>query len=289
MRGVATGVLAGALLALAAIAPPTRAEPDAGDLVHAKDLYKSAEAAMTDGRFSDAIRDYGAAYEITKDPVLFYKIGTANERLGKCEVALIYYRRYLKEGQPTEQFVKKTHERIAACGGSIIPPVRPTLGDGSGSDHAETGSAAAPEPEPQPQPQPPDAGSGSAAAGSAATAAPPVLGKNRAPWLLVGGSIAFGTLGAVLAYSANAAERDIDDLYVGLMGTPPAFDPRTKQRYDDAIAEGERYQTLSLISFGVAGAMAIGAAVLFAIDRDRVQVAPTASRDGAGVSATVRF
>ena len=49
-------------------------------------------------RFDDAIRDYGAAYELSRDPALFFKIGRANERAGKCEVAVSYYRRYLRQG-----------------------------------------------------------------------------------------------------------------------------------------------------------------------------------------------
>src|SRR6185369_16837976 len=102
MRGVASGVLAGVVLAAAIVGPsPTRAQPAPTEVERAKDLYTSAEAAMREARYADAIRDYGAAYEITRDAVLFYKIGAAHERLGKCDVALIYYRRYLKEAQPS--------------------------------------------------------------------------------------------------------------------------------------------------------------------------------------------
>jgi hypothetical protein len=125
----------------------------------------------------------------------------------------------------------------------------------------------------------------------AAPAAPAAqLGRHRGPWLLVGGSIALVTAGAVLAYSANAAERDVEDLYVGLNGTPPPFNDTTRKLYDDAIAEGRRYQTLSIVSFGLAGAMAAGAAVWFAVDKDeRVTVAPAVAPGAAGVSTTIRF
>lgn len=120
----------------------------------------------------------------------------------------------------------------------------------------------------------------------------PRLGRHEGPWLLVGGSIAFVTMGAVLAYSADAAERDVEDLYVGLNGTPPPFNDTTRKRYDDAIAEGRRYQTLSIASFGVAGAMAIGAAVWFALDKDggeKLTVTPAVAPGTAGVSTTIRF
>src|SRR5687767_7172820 len=95
----------------------SHAQPAPADVERAKQHYASGQQAMTDGRFADAVREYGAAYDITKDPVLFYKIGNANERAGKCDVALIYYDRYLKEARPDAQFVALTEERIKACGG----------------------------------------------------------------------------------------------------------------------------------------------------------------------------
>jgi hypothetical protein len=119
---------------------------------------------------------------------------------------------------------------------------------------------------------------------------PPRLGRHRGPWLLVGGAIGLVTTGAVFAYSANAAERDVEDLYVGLNGTPPPFNGTTRRLYDDAIAEGRRYQTLSLVSLSLAGAMAVGAAVWFALDRDeQVTVAPAVAPGAAGVSTAIRF
>src|SRR5262245_13563766 len=83
--------------ALFAAVGPLYAQPST-DVARAKDLYRSGEAAMKDGRFDDAVRDYGAAYELSKDPALFFKIGRANHRAGRCEIALIYYARYLREG-----------------------------------------------------------------------------------------------------------------------------------------------------------------------------------------------
>lgn len=134
---------------------------------------------------------------------------------------------------------------------------------------------------------------GDPAAGAAPPPPPPPpreLGRHRGPWLLVGGSLALATVGAVFAYSANTAERDVLDLYVGLSGTPPPFNATTQRLYDDAIAEGRRYETLSIVSFSLAGALAAGAAIWFALDRDeRVTVAPAVTPGGASVSAALRF
>jgi hypothetical protein len=112
---------AATLLAAALVHPVSHAQPaqpaqPAPDLGRARDRYQSAEAAMKDGRFEDALRDYGAAYESSKDPALLWKIGHANEKAGKCDVALVYYARYLRDGHPSEKFITLTQERIAACG-----------------------------------------------------------------------------------------------------------------------------------------------------------------------------
>lgn len=289
MRRLLAGVLAGALVGTAIAQPPPP------DVDRAKELYQDARRALDEGRHGDAIRDFGTVYDLTKDPVMFYWIGNANEKAGRCDVALIYYGRYLKEAQPTAQFLETVQQRIAACGGdprnlvggsavepagsgsAALPP-----GIGSATEPAGTGSAV----EPAVPAVEPGVGSGSAAV-------VPLRAGNQGPWLLVGGSIAMLTVGIVLAYSANASENDVSDLYVGLEGNPPVFDQRTKQRYDDLTAEGERYEKLSWASFALAAGLAGGAAVWFLLARDgsdeRPVVTPTVQPQGAGVSATVRW
>jgi hypothetical protein len=253
----------GGLLVLLLVTSAALAQP-APDLERARELYSSAEAAMGAARYDDAIRDYGAAYEISKDPALFYKIGVAHEKAKKCEVALVYYRRYLKEGKPSAAFVDLTNQRITACGGATEAPAAP-------APTAPTPAPAAPAP-PAGEQKP-----------------PPVVTPNashRNSWLLVGGALTFVTIGAVLAYSANASEADLEDLYVGLDGQPPVFDARTEQRYQDLLDEGHRYEKLSWASFAVAGALAIGAAVTWKLEGNRtVQVTP----QGTGAAVHVRF
>src|SRR5689334_13092407 len=117
---ISGAVVAAALLGGSLAPPVSHAQPaPAAELDRAKDLYKSAETAMKDGQFDDALRDYSAAYELSKDPALLFKIGRANERAGRCEVAVTYYARYLREGTPNEKFATLTRERITACGGDV--------------------------------------------------------------------------------------------------------------------------------------------------------------------------
>ena len=80
---------------------------------------------------------------------------------------------------------------------------------------------------------------------------------------MVGGSLALLTAGGVLAYSASSSEQDLKDLYVGVNGIPPTFDATTQKRYNDLIDEGHRYQYLSWTAFGLAGACAVGATIMF--------------------------
>ncbi|HVK86566.1 MAG TPA: hypothetical protein VM513_20750 [Kofleriaceae bacterium] len=296
------GVLIGVLVGAAAAQPAPEADRE-----RAKLLYGLAELDVQAGRFDDAIRNYTGAYDLTHDPVLFYKIGSASERAGKCDVALIYYGRYLQEAKGTDAFVEQTRERIRACGGddrNLARPARPAgPTDAPGNTMTAPGNAApsstAPPATSAPEVTPAASTTATpaptvAATPAAAPAAPaPTTGlrpRNRAAWLLVASSVAFATVGGVLAYSASSAENDIRDLYVGLNDLPPSFDARTKATYDALVEEGERYDTLAWVSFGLAGASAIAAGVLFwRGSEEQVQIAPTASATGAGVTLGGRF
>lgn len=291
MRAIASGVVIGALIGAAIMPPASLAQP-APDVARAKDLYKSAEAAVAEGRFLDAARDYGGAYEITRDPVLFFKIGSANERAGKCDLALIYYGRYLREARPSEAFTTLTRERIVACGGDPDAPADPgAAGSGSATSAGSAAGAATSAGSAAGSGSATSAGSGSGSGSGSAT--PPVhLGaSNRGAWVLVASSIALVTVGGVLAYAASSSENDISDLYVGFAGQPPAFDARTQKQYETLVDEGRRYERLSWLTFGLAGASALGAALLFyrGSDEGPVRVTPAVTPTGGGVSATVRW
>jgi hypothetical protein len=114
--------------------------------------------------------------------------------------------------------------------------------------------------------------------------APPSRSQDAA-WLLVGGALTFVTTGIVFAYAVNSTETDIDDLYINATG--PTFDQKTKDRYDELVKEGNRFQYLSWISFGIAGGMAIGATVMFWKHHNEAKVTPIVTPNSAGVS--VRF
>jgi hypothetical protein len=298
MRVVAMGLAAGLMTAVIVSRPDAQPAP-APDFARAKVLYDSANTAMADNRFADAVRDYGAAYDITKDPVLFFKIGTANEKAGKCDVALVYYGRYVKEAKPEAKYVALTKERVEACHGDwtkltetapglvgsaseTVPGLVGSAGSGSASG-GETapglvGSAGS------------DLVTGSASGSAGQQPLTTSHGKD-APWLMVGGALAFVTAGAVLAYSASSSEQDIRDLYVGLDNKTPMYDAKTATRYQELVDEGHRYQYLSWGAFAIATGFGVVATILFVRDHHEhaVQVTPIAQPSGAGASLTLRF
>ncbi len=290
-RVLAIGLAAG--LAGLAVRSDSRAQSAGPDFAKAKQLYDAAAAEMDQAAFTDAARDYSAAYDITRDPVLFFKIATANEKAGRCDVALVYYARYLREGKPAPHFVDLTQEHITACGGDWR-----ALATGSAGS---AGSAVAPVEEPGSATPPSEAGSGSGSDAAAVTgtvglgsgSGAQVHHTNDLPWLMVGGALAFVTAGAVFAYSASSSENDIKDLYVGVTSTTPLYDATIAKRYQELLDEGHRYQYLSWASFGVATGFGIAAALLFVHDHNeqekRLLLTPTASPTSAGVSATLTF
>lgn len=263
------------VVACAAATTGARAQPaPAVDYAKASERYRDGEAAMAEARYADAIDAYGAAYEITHDAVLFFKIGVAHEKAGACPAAVVYLRRYLKEAHPAEPFVARTHEHLAACHGDDPPPAPPPAPDDA-------------PPPPPPLPRAPASIAPIAPVTPAPAPPAPHAHGARTGWLLIGGAATFVTLGGVLAYAARSSEADVRDLYAGL-GKTPAYDAATAQRYHDLLDAGYRYEHLAWAAFGLAGACAIAAATVFALAEDRpgaIVVTPT----GTGVSARVRF
>jgi hypothetical protein len=293
MRGVIAVLLACACAIAISGRTPSNAQP-APDLDRARTLYTAAEQAMTEARFEDAVRDYRAAYDLSKDPALLYKLGGAHQKAGACRPAVAFFVAYLRLGKPSPDFFALTRERIRQCNydpDALPPNLEDATGLGAGSGSAVgsgsgsavgSGSGSAD----------PLAGSADPAAGAGSgSAIAPVRGRHRAAWLLVGGAIAAATVGAVLAYSADAAENDLDDLYVGLGGNPPPFNDTTRQRFDALVDEGRRYQTLSWVSFSLAGVLGGLAAWRFVTAKPAraVEITPTVTPSGAGVSAGFRF
>jgi len=231
----------------------------------AKRRYKAGEVAAQKGDWATAAKEYGVAYDITKDPILFYKIAVAHQQNDDCKSALVYYERYIEEAKPEKKFKQRAEGKIAECKTKL----EADSSTGGAGDGSETGT---------------DAGDGSAIdAGGGGTqvddgpdttlggGGPPAFSddepswKRTAAWASVGAVVTFATVGAVLGLSANSREEDIENLF-DTAGEPERYQGSIKDRYDDLIDEGEKLEKFSYIAFGAAGVAAGAATVFFLLD-----------------------
>ena len=89
-------------------------------------------------------------------------------------------------------------------------------------------------------------------------------------------------------------EDDINDLLAIRAGNrPPAFDLTARQRYEDLNSQGKNYQTGALVAFGLAGAAALTATVLFLRDgqseTETTRLVPVVGPGQVGAATTFRF
>jgi hypothetical protein len=285
------------------------------DYEKAKQHYIRATAALEQGDNTIAAREFGLAYEITKDPILFYKIALANERAGNCDAALVYYGRYLREARPGAAERADTERRIAACEAKVASEAAAAgagatdaAGSTTGAAGAATGGAAGgaagtggdtAQPvggadAPDTAPADGATAAGDAAAGGAAFdegAEPPptfvdepVSWQRTMGWVSVGVALAAATTAGVLGLSASSREEDVDtliDFRDPVTGEPRTFDGQVRTQYEEYVEEGEDLESYSRIAWGVAGAAAASAVVFFVIDAVAGSDAPAERSAGA--------
>lgn len=281
-------ILAGAALAVAATAGLAWAQPD---YKAAAEHYKAAEAAMAGGDFGAAALEYGVAYDITRDPILFYKIGQANDKAGKCPVALTYYNRYLKEGNPSDEYKRLTQERIVACSGGATPPPDGTPPDGTPPDGTP------PDGTPPDGANPDDAlaPDGGATPGGPSFIDQPTSWKRTGAWVATGLTVGLAAAGVVLAMSAEGSEEDLQSLIDFRNGGRPVRYEEVRAQYESLDADGKRFDTLATAAFIGAGVTAVVATTLFVMDRgggkepSATTLAPTVSRHGGGLAVGWEF
>jgi hypothetical protein len=293
-----TGAAGGTALSQPAPTPakpaPAPAAPARPDFEAARRHYQAAEEAGRAGDHATAAREYNTAYEITRDPVLFFKIGQAHDKAGDCDAARSYYGRFLKEGSPTPE----QRARTEALGEACVSRPRP--------EAAEPPAAEPPAPEPvQPapvQPTRPPPPSPVVAAAAERRAAMPLLEETSwqrtAAWTSVGITLALGTTAAVLGLSAASREEDVQNLiaFRDPEGDPAIFTGATRDRYNDLVSEGKRLETLSIVALAATGAAAAASVVFFLLDAragddeaPALGLAPIVGDDQAGLGWTGRF
>ncbi|MEO8551518.1 MAG: hypothetical protein ABI678_16185 [Kofleriaceae bacterium] len=222
-----------------------------------------------DGKFSEALEAYKAAYVLAPSPGLLFNLAQVYRLNGDCDDASWMYRRFLDTNPRDDlrQLVNEHLEKLQACThtgfrASVDTPALPR----------EVSPAAMPS-----QPPRTTGGTGEPVDES------PGRGKLKAgTYLMVGGGVALA-VAAGFAIDASLAANDVADAYKGGVRHPDlrALDDR-----------GRRDDTITAVA-GITGGLAlVGGAVLYGLGRhddheQHVVVVP--HRNGGEVKVAWRF
>ncbi|MDX2092331.1 MAG: hypothetical protein SFX73_30990, partial [Kofleriaceae bacterium] len=87
-------------LALTVAAPAAAAaddKPTPAQIEKAKKAFAAGKDYFEKGDFPEAVAKFKESYNLSKNPVLLYNIGFANEKAGQDDIALFYYRKFLSD------------------------------------------------------------------------------------------------------------------------------------------------------------------------------------------------
>jgi tetratricopeptide (TPR) repeat protein len=261
-----------ALLCILLVAP---ASALAGKNDEAKAHIAKATKAHKEGRYEDARAELEAAYAIDPKPELLFALGQVYAKLGNCDEAISYYKRFAVS-QSDPQVAQVVDQAIASC-----KPVEPASSE---PPVAETPDKPAPEPRhtagpPPAKPQPTPFAPSRTAPSTAPN--PPWYEDKLGDGLVIGGAVAL-VIGIV---EYRRAVSDID-------AAGSRDSTTTLERYHELIDSAHGKRNTSIVLIG-AGSALIGAGivryVLHSADTEvrGVGVAPT--RGGGVVSYEGRF
>ncbi|MCB9600466.1 MAG: PEGA domain-containing protein [Sandaracinus sp.] len=316
-----------ALALVLTLAPATlqAQQPNAQTRNAARDAYGRGQTAFREGRFEEAEAAFTEAFALIPNPVVLLGVAESRERLGNVPGAIQTLEQYLvlRTDAPDAAEIQARLAALRATPGTLavqstpegatisvdgnptgaVTPVEMPLPAGEhqialeleghevattsanvppgGRAEASANLTALPEPEPEPVVEPTPPATDPIEEEDATEAATADDGPGVAVWVTSGVAAAALVGGTVLGFMALSREAEFDD------------DP-TEARADD----GERFALFADVLFGVAGAAAITAIVLFLTneaDEDddasatALTVSPSMGRRGGGVSAQLRF
>jgi tetratricopeptide (TPR) repeat protein len=293
------------LLTLGAVAPAR-----ADDAATAREHYQKGSSFYDLGRYTEAIQEFEAAYEIKNDPALLYNLAQSHRLAGNSEQALHFYRTYLryvpgaKNRGEIEDRIRQLEQLVAQKNAvqSTLPPPAPT---GTTPPPAATPpvittppvAPAPPETPPVTTTPPPGAPPAAPEVMPLPPSAPPGLSTQLPPATpprdhrtmvrageitgIAGAGMFF--VGAAFGGFAAGAANTVNDAAKG----GQAFDPAVEKR-------GKNYQTAEAVFMTVGGLAAATGAVLFFYGRhleaqERASLTPIATNNGVGASLRVTF
>ncbi len=96
-RSIIALAIAFATLAIVTPTPALAQQPSAADMTKAKAAFGEGKKLFDAGDFAEAAGKFKESYKLSKNPVLLYNIGFANEKAGQDDIALFYYRKFLTD------------------------------------------------------------------------------------------------------------------------------------------------------------------------------------------------
>ncbi len=115
-----------------------QAAPTAEELEAAKKAYGEGAKLFAAEKYGEAVERFKESYRLSRNPVLLYNIGLTFERLGTKDMALFYYKKFLKDAPaeaPQRPDVDKSVKQLEKDGAT-----EPGTGDpGTGTGDVSTG------------------------------------------------------------------------------------------------------------------------------------------------------
>jgi tetratricopeptide (TPR) repeat protein len=227
------GLVVSLVLAVGLIAPTARAD----DTAKAKKLFKQAEEKFAASDYDGARALYEAAYELKPLPGFLLNIGQCFRKMGRCDRAIDYYRRFLESS---------TNARLKADAQRLIDVCQEEL-----AKKPSPSPAPSPAPEQKPEEQPPLE---PAPSQPAPEPGPRPARRGLSPILfwsgvgVTGALLLTGTFTGAVALSKSELYRDVDTPYGDLQ---------------DLRDTGTALKTTSTVTFVLGGIAAVATTVLY--------------------------
>jgi tetratricopeptide (TPR) repeat protein len=221
------------LLVLVVSLTAVSASAQGPDLDRARRHFEAGSQAFAKGEFPRAELEFRAALAITKDPLLYYNVGQAQQRRGHLEAAITSYRAYLagvpeaEDRADVEKLIRKLEARLS--GPAVPPQVTPRV-----APTAQPASAPASQPEDG-------------------------HGRRQSAWISGGASVALLTVGIVMSGLSGSRSASANALINGRdnIGQPIRF-ADIAERYNGYRDDASKFGGVAI---GLYAAAAAGAAL----------------------------
>lgn len=287
------------------LAAQTAARADDAAAAAAREHYQKATSYYDLGKYTEAIKEFEAAYEIKNDPALLYNLAQSNRLAGNAEQALHFYRTYLRyvphpaNRVEIDDRIKQLEILLQQKNATQVTPPNQTIPPGATTPPPSAEPAPTPAPLPV-EPLPPGASAASTQAplpppeaepapgGGTRTEAPvsaadPARGARFATYAKYG-YITSGALVAIgLIEGARAASAASDLQSDAKAGKP--YDASIQQRGQSAQAAEAFFLIVGVLAAGGSTALYLYGNHL----EHQVSAAPLASSTGAGGALRVTF